>query len=129
MGSARRSFLMSLAGAPLLPAALAQAAPNPVALQVAPNPPAPASPTPSPSDAPSPMAEALAEAARHRFGAHFAPGDLGEIRKAIHGNLRAADRLHAMVKLTNADEPVTTFAAQPPGAVPREQPAPRPRRR
>lgn len=120
MGSARRSFLMSLAGAPLLPAALAQ---------VAPNPPAPPSPTPSPSDAPSPMAEALAEAARHRFGAHFAPGDLGEIRKTIHGNLRAADRLHAMVKLTNADEPVTTFAAQPPGAVPREQPAPRPRRR
>jgi hypothetical protein len=121
MGSARRSFLKSLAAAPLLPAALAQ---------VAPNPPQPASPTPapSPSTAPSPMADALAEAARHRFGAHFQPGDMEEIRKAIHGNLQAADRLHK-VKLTNADEPVTTFAAQPPGAVLREQPAPRPRRR
>jgi hypothetical protein len=122
MGSARRSFLMSLAGAPLLPAAFAQVAPNP------PQTPSP-TPAPSPSDVPSPMAEALAEAARHRFGAHFALGDLSEVRKAIHGNLRAADRLHAMVKLANADEPVTTFAAQPPGAVPREQPAPRPRRR
>ena len=74
------------------------------------------------------MAEALAEAARHRYGAHFQPGDMEEIRKAIHGNLQAAERLHK-VKLVNADEPVTTFAAQPPSAVPREQPAPRPRRR
>ena len=74
------------------------------------------------------MAESLAEAARHRFGAHYEPGDVNEIRKAIHGNLQAADRLHK-VKLTNSDEPVTSFAAQPPGAAPREQPAPRPRRR
>jgi len=121
MAARRRSFLISLAAAPLLPAALTQ---------VAPNPPRPASPTPAPSpaDAPSPMAESLAEAARHRFGAHFEPGDMDEIRKAIHGNLQAADRLHK-VKLANADEPVTLFAAQPPGATPREQPAPRPRRR
>jgi hypothetical protein len=123
MGSARRSFLKSLAAAPLLPAALAQVAPNP------PQPPSPSpGPTPSPSDAPSPMAEALAEAARHRFGAHYQPGDHDEVRKAIHGNLQAADRLRK-VKLGNADEPVTLFAAQPPGAVPRAQPAPRPRRR
>jgi len=115
MGAPRRSFLMSLAAAPLLPVALTQVAPTPP-------------PSPSPSDAPSPMAESLAEAARHRFGAHFEAGDMDEIRKAIHGNLQAADRLHK-VKLANADEPVTRFAAQPPGATPREQPAPRPRRR
>jgi hypothetical protein len=121
MGSARRSFLRSLAAAPLLPAAFAQVAPNP------PPPPSPP-PLPSPSDAPSPIAEAMAEAAGHRFGAHLEPGDRDEIRKAIHGNLQAADRLRK-TKLTNADEPVTVFAAQPPRAVPRAQPAPPPRRR
>ena len=119
MGAPRRSFLISLAAVPLLPVTLTQ---------VAPNPPQPPSPAPAPSDVPSPMAESLAEAARHRFGAHFEPGDMDEIRKAIHGNLQAADRLHK-VKLANSDEPVTLFAAQPPGATPREQPAPRPRRR
>jgi hypothetical protein len=122
MGSARRSFLKSLAAAPLLPAALTQSAPTP------PRPPSPTpAASPSPSDTPSPMAESLADAARHRFGAFFAPGDMDEVRKAIHGNLQAADRLH-QVTLANADEPVTTFAAQPPGATPREQPAPRPMR-
>jgi len=118
MPSARRSFLKSLAAAPLLPAALAQ---------VAPNPPQPPSPSP-PADAPSPMAESLADAARHRFGAHLQPGDLDEIRKAIHGNLQAAERLRK-VTLTNADEPVTTFSAQLPGPTLREQPAPRRPRR
>jgi len=121
MSAPRRSFLMSLAAAPLLPAALTQVAPN------TPPPLSPA-PAPSPSDAPGPMALSLADAARHRFGAHFEPGDMEEIRKAIQGNLQAADRLHK-VKLVNADEPVTLFSAQPPGATPREQPAPRPRRR
>ena len=118
MAAHRRSFLKSLAAAPLLPAALAQVAPNPTA----------PTPAPSPSDAPSPMAESLAEAARHRFGAHFEAGDMDEIRKAIHGNLQAADRLRK-VKLANSDEPVTVFAAQPPGVTLVEQPAPRPRRR
>lgn len=120
MPAARRSFLKSLAAAPLLPAALAQVAPNP------PQPPSP-TPAPSPSEAPSPMAEALAEAARHRFGAHFQPGDMDEIRKAIHGNLQAADRLRK-VELTNGDEPVTSFSAVPPGAARREH-TPRPRTR
>jgi hypothetical protein len=123
MGAARRSFLKSLAAAPLLPVALAQTAPNPPRPSPAPTPAA----SPSPSDTPSPMAESLADAARHRFGAFFEPGDLDEIRKAIHGNLQAADRLH-QAKLTNADEPVTMFTAQPPGPTPREQPAPRPMR-
>ena len=100
----RRTFLASLAAAPMLPAAL---------LQVAPNPPSPPSPSPSPSDEPGPMALALAEAARHRFGAHYGPGDHAEVAKAIHGNLQAADRLRK-VPLANSDEPVTTFAARPP---------------
>ena len=117
MAAPRRTFLKSLAAAPLLPAALAQTAANP---------PQPPSPTPAPSsDAPGPMALALAEAARHRFGAHFAPGDMDEIAKAIQGNLQAADRLHK-VTLANSDEPVTTFAALPPGAALKAQPAPRP---
>ena len=105
-GARRRTFLASLAAAPLLPAALAQ---------VAPNPPSPPSPSPSPSDEPGPMALALAEAARHRFGAHLQAGDVAEIAKGIHANLQAADRLRA-VPLANADEPVTTFAARPPAA-------------
>jgi hypothetical protein len=104
--AARRSFLASLAAAPLLPAAFVQVAPNPA------QPPSP-SPSAAPDVAPGPVALALAEAARHRFAAHLAPGDAGPIAKAIHGNLQAADRLRR-VPLTNADEPVTTFEAVPP---------------
>ena len=121
MPTHRRKFLASLAGAPLLPAALAQVAPNP------PNPPSPPPPG-APSDEPGPLAVALAAAARVKFGAYYERGDAEEIEKAIHGNLQAADRLRA-VKLTNADEPVTTFAAQPAGPTLREQPAPRRRPR
>ena len=117
----RRSFLLSLASAPLVPAALAQVAPNP------PQPPSP-SPSASPDDTPSPMAMALAEAARLRFGRYYEPGDREEVEKGIHGNLQAAERLRK-VKLANADEPVTTFAAQPYGPTPREQPQPRRRPR
>jgi hypothetical protein len=104
----RRTFLASLAAAPLLPAAL---------VQVAPNPPAPPSPSPSPSDRPGPVALALAEAARHRFGAHYRPGDHEEVAKGIQANLQSADRLRS-VPLANADEPVTTFAARPPAPLP-----------
>ena len=113
MAARRRAFLKSLAIAPV---ALAQTAANP---------PQPPSPSPASSDAPGPMALALAEAARHRFGAHFAPGDMEEIAKAIQGNLQAADRLHK-TPLANWDEPVTPFAALPPGPTLRAQPAPRP---
>jgi hypothetical protein len=63
------------------------------------------------------VAEALAEAVRHRYGVQLAAGDLEEIKKAIDGNLRAAERLKAL-KLGNADEPVTRFEALPPGANP-----------
>ena len=109
MSAPRRSFLKSLALTPLLPAALGRAA--------APPPPSPAPAPPPSSDAPSPMALALAEAARHRFGARIEAGDIDKMRKAIHGNLQAADRLHK-VKLANSDEPVTRFLALPPGATP-----------
>ena len=118
MAAPRRSFLKSLAVAPLLPT-LAQTAAAPPRPSPAP------SASPSPSDAPGPMALALAEAARHRFGAHIEAADMDEIRKAIQGNLQAADRLHK-VTLVNSDEPVTQFTALPPGASPRAQPAPRP---
>lgn len=77
------------------------------------------------------MAQSLAEAARHRFGAHLGPGDFEEVRKTIVDNLRAAERLRG-VKLTNADEPVTTFSPLPAGVrPPASPPAPRsaPRRR
>jgi hypothetical protein len=118
----RRAFLAALATAPLVPAALAQ---------VAPNPPQPPSPSPSASpdaDAPGPMAMALAEAARLRFGAYYEVGDREEVEKGIHANLQAAERLRK-VKLANADEPVTTFAAQPWGPTLAEQPQPRRRPR
>ena len=109
-GQKRRRFLQALAGAPLLPAALARAqAPTP-ALASAPVP--SPSPMPSPSGAPGPMAEALAEAARRRFGAHLGPGDLEEIKKVIQGNLDAAERLRS-VPLGNGDDPVTIFEARP----------------
>ena len=105
--AARRSFLASLAAAPLLPAALAQVAPDP------PRPPSPSPSAAAAEGAPGPVALALAEAARHRFAAHLEPGDPERIAKAIQGNLQAADRLRR-VPLLNADEPVTTFAALPP---------------
>ena len=107
----RRTFLASLAAAPLLPAAL---------VQVAPNPPTPPSPSPSPSDPPGPSALARAEAARHRVGAHYRAGDHEEGAQGIQANLQAAERLRA-VPLANADEPVTTFAARPPKPAPAEK--------
>src|SRR5688572_25641352 len=100
----RRAFLKAMAGAPLLPAVLmpAASAQAPVPTPV---------PSPTPPEAPAPLAKALAEGARHRFGAHLGPGDLAEIEKAIDGNLKAAERLRALT-LDNADEPVTVFEAR-----------------
>jgi hypothetical protein len=101
MTTPRRRFLGTLAAVPLAPAAVAlpQAAP----------------PTPAPSPAPvtpSPVAEALAEVARRRYGAHFDSGDSEAVLKLIAENLKAAERLQSP-KLSNADEPVTLFAARP----------------
>ena len=125
MANARRGFLKSLAAAPLLPAAL-------VHPQAAPAPPAAPPSSPSPGESPpSPAADALGEAVRHRYGAQLGPGDLEEIKKAIEGNLQAADRLRKALALGNPDEPVTLFQARPPGPAraAARVPAPRPRRR
>lgn len=108
MARNRRSFLKSLAAAPLLPRAL-------LAPQAAPSPPAPVpSPSASPSPVPSPAAEALAQVVQHRYGSQLEAGDLDDIKKNIEDNLQAAERLKNALKLTNADEPVTLFQAVPP---------------
>ncbi len=102
MTTPRRRFLGSLAAVPLAPIALAQppaAAPPPVAQ----------SPSPPP---PNPVAEAMAEVARRRFGAHLESGDAEAVLRLVTENLRAAERLQAR-KLGNGDEPVTIFAARP----------------
>jgi hypothetical protein len=106
MGRNRRSFLKSLAAAPLLPRAL-------VGPQTT-TPPAAALPSPSPSPVPGPVAEALAQVVQHRYGSQLEAGDLEEIKKGIEENLQAADRLKKALKLTNADEPVNLFQAVPP---------------
>jgi hypothetical protein len=78
------------------------------------------------------VADALAEAARQRYGAHFRPGDFAEVKTAIAGNLQAASRLQKALSLTNADEPVTMFEARPPvprpGTAPKTPPTTRPSR-
>lgn len=71
------------------------------------------SPSPSPSPAPaapSPLAEAYAEVARLRFGAHIEPSQWERIKRDLDGNVRAADRLRE-IKLKNADEPDFIFFA------------------
>ncbi|HWW95025.1 MAG TPA: hypothetical protein VN375_16770 [Vicinamibacteria bacterium] len=101
MTTPRRRFLGTLAAVPLAPAAVAL--------------PQAAAPTPTPSPAsaaPNPVAEALAEVATRRYGAHFESGDAEAVLKLVTENLKAAERLQAR-KLGNADEPVTVFAARP----------------
>jgi hypothetical protein len=120
--STRRRFLRSLAAAPLLPGALAAQTPSP-----SPTPSPTPRPAPAPSGAPDPVAEALGELVRHRYGNQLDAEALVEIRKGIEANLKAAERLRA-VKLGNADEPVTVFAARPPSAPPAATPAERRRR-
>ncbi len=110
MATHRRSFLKSLAAAPLLPTALVSppAAPFP---SPSPSSAALPAPSPSPSPVPGPVAEALGQVVELRYGSQLAPGDLDEIKKNIEDNLQAADRLKKALKLTNADEPVSLFQA------------------
>jgi hypothetical protein len=113
MTFARRRFLHSLAALPLVPAF----GDTP---DVAPSP-APA-PTPSPVPSPPTTAEATASALGRvieaRYGAHFeGTGDLGAVTKTIRDALEGAERMRKL-PLTNADEPVTAFAARPPAAQP-----------
>ena len=92
----RRSFLVALAGAPLLrlPRALAQEA----------------SPAPD-----APVAQALCDFVRFRFGSQLSPEDLHEIAKSIGENLTLVESLRKL-KLGNGDDPVTTFKPHPPRA-------------
>ena len=119
MATQRRSFLKSLAAAPLLPRALvsAQAAPSPTAgpSPAVSLPPPPPPPSPSPATAPGPVAEALGQVVQRRYGSQLEAADLEEIKKGIEDNLQAADKLKKALKLTNADEPVNLFQAVPPG--------------
>ena len=116
MPTRRRSFLKSLAAAPLLPRTLVAAPQG--APQAAPSaPPSPAAapgPSPSPSPVPGPVAEALGQVVQQRYGSQLGPGDLDLIKKNIEDNLQAADRLKKALRLTNADEPVNLFHAAPP---------------
>ena len=106
MSAPRRRFLKSLAAAPLLPAAVAEAQ----------TPPAPsASPVPSPSPDADPVAGALTEVVRLRYGSHFeGTDDLAAVREEIARNLQGAARLRSL-GLRNADEPVTVFSPRVPG--------------
>jgi hypothetical protein len=56
------------------------------------------------------MAEALAEAARIRYGEHINEDQFNEIRRSIDRALRAADRMKQF-KLKNGDEPAFIFSA------------------
>lgn len=109
MATPRRGFLKTLAAVPLLPAAAAVA--QAPAVTPAPSP----VPSPSPSQAaPGPVAESLTRVIGERYGAQLDADALREIAKGIQDAQDAAGRLRKAVKLTNADEPVTLFAARPP---------------
>ena len=99
MPVARRGFLMSVAAVPLAPAALG-----------APGVPPPAGP-PEKTDA---VAGALGEAVKREFGAHLDAAELEAVKKELAKALERAQRLRTAARLTNADEPVTRFEAQPP---------------
>lgn len=110
MPTPRRFFLKSIAAVPLAPGAAAALAQTP-----SPSPSVSPSPTPSPSPAPpGPVAEALTRVVEQRYGSQLEPADLKEIAKSIDESLQGAERLRKAMKLTNADEPVSTFEARPP---------------
>lgn len=95
MKSARRGFLQSLLATPFLPASVAS----------------PQAPSPSPPP-PDPVADAMVAAVKARYGAQLDAAELEAVRVEIKKSLEAAERLKA-VRLGNADEPVTAFAARP----------------
>jgi hypothetical protein len=104
MNPPRRGFLKALVVAPL--AAPSAAAMPPQAAPAAAAKPSPTATTPT-------AADALTEASRLLLGAHFPSADVAEVRKSIDGNLKAAAAVKAARVLTNADEPVLSFAALP----------------
>ena len=86
----RRTFLRTLAAAPLVPA-LAPAAAQDAAPQQH-----------------SAQVDALAETVRLRFGSYLAEDDMPEIKRGIERMLRNAEAL-AKVKISNGDEPDFMF--------------------
>jgi hypothetical protein len=91
-----------VAAVPLAPAGLAPQAAAPVAAP----PPAAAG-----NDA---VAEALAEAVKRQFGAHLDAAELEAVKKELARGLERGERLRKGAGLTNADGPVSLFAARPP---------------
>jgi hypothetical protein len=87
----RRTFLRTLAAAPIFPA-LASASPQDAA----------------PPQRPSAEVDALAETVRLRYGQYLAEDDMPEIKRGIERMLRNAEAL-GKIKITNGDEPDFMF--------------------
>jgi hypothetical protein len=87
----RRTFLRTLAAAPIFPA-LAPASPQDAA----------------PPQRPSAEVDALAETVRLRYGQYLAEDDMPEIKRGIERMLRNAEAL-GKIKITNSDEPDFMF--------------------
>jgi hypothetical protein len=101
----RRKFAKTLAvmaATPLVSRAAPAAAQEPTAAR-------PRPPQATPTDAPAPAAEALTEAARHRYP-FLKKDDLEQIKRSIDRTLRNADRLKQF-DLRNSDEPAFAFSA------------------
>ena len=62
------------------------------------------------AETPDPETDTLFEIVRQRYAARLEPEQLDELRKIVRGQADAARALRA-VRLTNADEPMQTFAA------------------
>jgi protein-disulfide isomerase len=96
MKTARRGFLQSLLAAPFLPSSRAF----------------PETPRPSPSPPSEAQTDAVLGVVKARYGDKLDATELAAVRVEIGKAAEATDRLRA-VKLGNADEPVTVFAARP----------------
>ena len=118
---ARRRFLKTVGLAGLTTAlgpaavAMAQAAAPPSVIYppgVAPpkGAPAPGTPPQAKVEPPSADARTLAGIIRRRYGQHLDHKQIESITRDFDGDLKAAQRLHA-VKLANGDEPDFTFHA------------------
>jgi len=89
-GKNRRTFLRTLAAAPMLPALEEGNAQD------------------NPASQHSAEVDALAEIVRIRFGQYLTPEDMPEIKRGIERSLRNAEAL-SKVKVTNGDEPDYLF--------------------
>lgn len=58
---------------------------------------------------PDPEADALFEIVRQRYGDRLTPEKLDDVRKIVRAQVEAARALR-LIRLTNADEPMQSFA-------------------